>query len=326
MNEQKNKDIQKKKGFSKFNLVKNWIDYFDKKLGSKDRRINKIKKNVYLIGFITTVGIILIFLIGLIPNFNYQDVIIFLIFIIGLILLIQLAGLLFSKNLLTKLLSGIIYLLIFTFLVLLIDPDLFKNYMSMFNFHNKNELKIQGTIYLNKKLQSGVTIIPLISQVPTITNRNGRFDISIPIQESIDTIKFHIMFEALHIDTVISKKIEPNVKTSFLDFNINKGIKPPGTGGSTTIPPIGIQEYILSGRVITQLANRTEPLNGAFVKTIDGSIKDTTDNDGNFKLRIRDKKNSVVNIIFYKSGYNEKKYYYKLPKTDIEVILNKENQ
>jgi len=89
------------------------------------------------------------------------------------------------------------------------------------------------------------------------------------------------------------------------------------------IEKIVIPSAILSGRIITQKAGIKYPLEGVLVMTQDGSIKDTTDKNGNFKLEIPTSRGAFERVIFSKAGYTEITLNLKLPNQNIEVILKK---
>jgi DNA repair exonuclease SbcCD ATPase subunit len=80
---------------------------------------------------------------------------------------------------------------------------------------------------------------------------------------------------------------------------------------------------ILSGRVITRADKTTFPLEGVLVTIPDGSVKDTSDVYGNFKLRVPANSGSIVKLIFTKSGYKESAMSSSPPNFSIEQVLEK---
>jgi hypothetical protein len=80
---------------------------------------------------------------------------------------------------------------------------------------------------------------------------------------------------------------------------------------------------ILSGRVIARTDESTFPLEGVLVTILDGSVRDTSDVYGNFKLRIPANAGSIVKLIFTKSGYRESSSFLKPPNFSIEQVLEK---
>lgn len=80
---------------------------------------------------------------------------------------------------------------------------------------------------------------------------------------------------------------------------------------------------ILSGRVITREDRSKIPLNGVLVMVQDGSIKDTTDQYGSFKLEIPAKSGGFKRITFSKPGYIGITRNLKLPNQNIVENLER---
>lgn len=80
---------------------------------------------------------------------------------------------------------------------------------------------------------------------------------------------------------------------------------------------------ILSGRVMAQEDGSKIPLKGVFVMVQDGSVKDTTDEHGNFRLEIPLNKGAFERVIFSKPGYTQITRNLKLPNQNIEENLEK---
>ena len=80
---------------------------------------------------------------------------------------------------------------------------------------------------------------------------------------------------------------------------------------------------ILSGRVVTKEDGSKYPLEGVSVTVQDGSIKDKTNENGDFKLEIPTNRGVFERVIFSKTGYTEITLNLKPPNQNIEVILEK---
>jgi len=80
---------------------------------------------------------------------------------------------------------------------------------------------------------------------------------------------------------------------------------------------------ILSGRVLTKYDDKILPLAGVLVSILGGSVSDTTNENGNFKLEIPTTPGSSVELVFSKPGYTDYNRVYKKSKTNIKVFLEK---
>ncbi len=80
---------------------------------------------------------------------------------------------------------------------------------------------------------------------------------------------------------------------------------------------------ILSGRITARADGSTFPLEGVLVSILDGSVRDTSDAYGNFKLRVPADAGSVVKLIFTKPGYKESSSSLRPPNFNIEQVLEK---
>ena len=173
--------------------------------------------------------------------------------------------------------------------------------------HKIQTIDVTGLVYLDGKTQEHVSVSLPFSGKSEVTNADGKFTIKdIDTSQAID-IRF--MYPKNKIDTIY-KLNRGALKSSMYFHLITKRID--------SIPSRSPVKKTITGFVRSDQAG----IPGVKIQTENGDTA-TTDNSGNFRIRIHDGSPSLIRITFSKEGYRPDTRYINPNQSDLVISLDK---